>query len=52
MRMLPELMRNKILPKHENLANPPKLLRQRVLHHSKLLTSWQETRGAKPAHVL
>ena len=37
MHMLPDLMRTEILLKYENFADQPKLLRQWVLHHAKLL---------------
>ena len=52
MRMLPFMLTTEILLKYDTFANNPLLLRQWVIHHSKLLTSWQEVRGAKPAHVL
>ena len=39
MRMLPELWRHEILLEYQSFVNQPKLLRQWVLHHSKLLKS-------------
>ena len=52
MRMLPDQLSNEVLLKYDSFANKPLLMRQWVIHHSKLITSWQEVRGAKPAHVL
>ena len=51
MSKLSEIIRTEIILKHEKSHNQPMLLRQWVLHHAKLLVSWQDARGAKPDHV-